>query len=305
MNPVCPRRQYTANSVPQVTGQYAIEESELVINWADGIFYTRSPDNTLVTLTVGGSGGGSANIVEAATAWGFPATGAGNTIYISTDYSRVYRWDASGVYVEIGAAGGGGDGTDSVLRALFVPAAPTNVTASAGNANATITWTAPAGVISQAPVTDYVVQYSSNSGSTWTTFADGTSTNTYAVVTGLTNGTAYTFRVAAVNGAGTGAWSASASGTPAAVPAAPTGLTVGSCSDGTALIQWNAVTGATSYTLQWSGSSGGSYSTIYTGTARSTSFNIGGSKWFRVSASNSAGSSPYSTPVALTCDYSG
>lgn len=47
-------------------------------------------------------GGGSANIVEAATAASFPATGASGTLYISTDVSRVYRYDSSGVYVEIG-----------------------------------------------------------------------------------------------------------------------------------------------------------------------------------------------------------
>jgi hypothetical protein len=81
------------------------------------------------------------------------------------------------------------------------------VTASGGNAQATVSWTAPTGVISQAPITDYTVQYSSNSGSTWTTFTRAASTATSAVVTGLTNGTAYTFRVAAVNGVGTGSYS--------------------------------------------------------------------------------------------------
>jgi hypothetical protein len=51
----------------------------------------------------GSSGGGTANIVEAATAAAFPATGSsGGTLYIATDVSRVYRFDASGVYVELG-----------------------------------------------------------------------------------------------------------------------------------------------------------------------------------------------------------
>jgi hypothetical protein len=55
-----------------------------------------------VLAATGGGGGGSANIVEAATAAGFPATGASQTLYVSRDASRVYRWDSSGVYIEIG-----------------------------------------------------------------------------------------------------------------------------------------------------------------------------------------------------------
>jgi len=58
---------------------------------------------------------GGTNIVESATAAGFPATGASSTLYIATDANRVFRFDASGVYVEVGpgavaAVGGGGAG---------------------------------------------------------------------------------------------------------------------------------------------------------------------------------------------------
>ena len=193
-----------------------------VVTWNGSAWAAASPS---------GGGGGSANIVEAATAAGFPATGASGTIYIATDASRAYRWSGS-VYVEIGTSGGGGsggDGADSTLRSLFVPSAPTSVTASAGNAQATVSWTAPAGTISQAPVTDYVVQYSSNSGSSWTTFSDGTSTATSATVTGLTNGTAYVFRAAAVNALGQGAWSSASSAvTPSAFQPSAVLLTSGS-----------------------------------------------------------------------------
>jgi hypothetical protein len=56
----------------------------------------------VLSTTGGGGGGGSANIVEAATAAGFPATGGSQTLYIATDVNRVYRFDVSGVYVEVG-----------------------------------------------------------------------------------------------------------------------------------------------------------------------------------------------------------
>lgn len=156
-----------------------------------------------------------------------------NSVPLTTDLEvneLAIRWDASSpaiftknasgqiVTVALGGSGGSSSSEDTALRAYFVPTAPTNVTATAGNGQASVTWTAST-TIAQIPVTDYVVQYSSNSGSTWTTFSDGTATSTSAVVTGLTNGTAYTFRVAGVNGVGTGAYSAASS---AVTPSAAT-----------------------------------------------------------------------------------
>jgi len=213
-----PRRSYTANSVPLTSD---LDTHELAINWADSKAFTKNAAGQIVSVTLGGGGGGggSGSIVTAATVSGFPATGSSSgTLYIATDTARAYIW--AGAYIEAGVSGGG---TDTELRALFTPAAPTSVTATGGNAQATVSWTAPS-VLAQTPITDYVVQFSSNSGSSWTTFSDGTSAATSAAVTGLTNGTAYVFRVAAVNGLGTGSYSAASSSvTPAA---APTGVTV-------------------------------------------------------------------------------
>ena len=82
------------------------------------------------------------------------------------------------------------------------PSAPSGVSATAGNASATLTWTAPAD--GGSPVTAYTV----------TPYADGaakspvTVTGTSANVTGLRNGTAYTFTVSATNAVGTGPASA-------------------------------------------------------------------------------------------------
>lgn len=220
-NKVKVKRSYTSGVTPTAA---ELGPHEFAVNWADGIVFVKGPNGSIQSVTLGGSGGGggSANIVEATTAAGFPATGASQTLYISRDTSRVYRFDSSGVYVEIGTSGGGGSGEDATLRSLFIPAAPTSVTATGGNAQATVSWTAPA-ALSVLPITDYTVQYSSNSGSTWTTFARAASTATSGVaVTGLTNGTAYVFRVAALNGVGTGAYSAASSSvTPAASPSVP------------------------------------------------------------------------------------
>jgi hypothetical protein len=122
--------------------------------------------------------------------------------------------------VTIKAVSYGGETASGVTLSITTPSpatapdAPTSLSGTAGNGQVSLTWTAPASN-GGAAITDYAVQYSSNSGSTWATFADGTSTDTSATVTGLTNGTAYTFRVAAVNSVGTGSYSsASASVTP-------------------------------------------------------------------------------------------
>jgi len=96
--------------------------------------------------------------------------------------------------------------TSGPIGAPTVPGAPVfsvDLFAVAGNAQMELLWASPASN-GGAPITDYVVQFSTDGGLTWNTFADGISTLTSATVTGLTNGTGHLFRVAAVNSAGTG-----------------------------------------------------------------------------------------------------
>lgn len=85
---------------------------------------------------------------------------------------------------------------------VTVPAIPTAISAVAGIKGITVSFTP--GATGGAAITDYAIWYSSNSGSTWTLFADGTSVATKILVTGLTGGSSYLFKVAAVNSAGTG-----------------------------------------------------------------------------------------------------
>ncbi|MCU1453698.1 MAG: hypothetical protein JWN46_1844 [Acidimicrobiales bacterium] len=94
-----------------------------------------------------------------------------------------------------------------------VPAAPTGVTATAGNATVTVSWTAP---LANPAVSGYVVTpYVGTTAQTPTPFTDPLTSHR---ISGLTNGTTYTFKVAAKNSVGTGAQSAPS---PAVTPSAP------------------------------------------------------------------------------------
>ena len=87
-----------------------------------------------------------------------------------------------------------------VAALATVPGAPTKVSAIAGNASATLTWTAPSSD-GGAAITGYVIKASHGPV---VKVGDITSDT----VTGLDNGTAYAFTVAAVNSVGTGSSSA-------------------------------------------------------------------------------------------------
>jgi len=99
-----------------------------------------------------------------------------------------------------------------VPTSTSVPGAPTGVTAQGKSSGALVSWTAPTTTggssITGYKVTPYI-------GSTPQTATTTSTTATSVTLSGLTNGTAYTFKVAAINALGTGAESAaSASVTP-------------------------------------------------------------------------------------------
>jgi hypothetical protein len=93
------------------------------------------------------------------------------------------------------------------------PAAPTGLTATAGNAQVGLNWTAVSGA------TSYTVKRSTVSGGSYTTV--GSSTGTSCIDTGLTNGATYFYVVTAVSSTGESPNSTQVSATPQAPAAAP------------------------------------------------------------------------------------
>jgi RHS repeat-associated protein len=153
---------------------------------------------------------GSANTVTAAPA-GFTQRVSLVTTSGTND-ARVYVYDAAQPVA--GASGAvtatvSGSATFAVAMLLAlrptaastIPGAPTAVSATAGNAQASVTWTAPASN-GGSPITGYTVTAAPGGATASTTGA------TSATVTGLTNGTAYTFTVHATNAVGNSAESA-------------------------------------------------------------------------------------------------
>jgi len=123
--------------------------------------------------------------------------------------------------------------------AAAVPGAPTGVTAIAGNGSATVSWTAPA--VGGSPVTSYTVTPYLGTTAQPPVTVTGNPPAISTTVTGLTNGSAYTFTAAATNAVGTGPTSApSGAVTPGAV--GPIGVDKTVFTDGTGTMASPAIT---------------------------------------------------------------
>ena len=166
---------------------------------------------TATTSGVGDGGGGQMTIVVAGQTYTGNSGGSGGswTVNITKTVS---------LYRTITFASEYPDGAFTNLQLWIIPPAappaPTSLTSpSQSSGSVYLTWAAPENDGGSA-ITNYAVQYSSNSGSTWTTFSRSASTALNATVTALTNGTSYQFRVAAVNAIGTGSYSSITTATP-------------------------------------------------------------------------------------------
>jgi fibronectin type 3 domain-containing protein len=182
------------------------------------------------------------------------------------------------------------------------PAVPTGVTAAPGTLLATISWTAASGA------TGYNVKQSVTPGSGYTT--QGTPPTAAAspyVNIGLTGGTTYYYVVSSVNTIATceSGNSTQTSVTPTGIctpPAVPT--VTPTSSNGQVSLSWTASTGATSYGVARSTTTGTGYASVATVTTGTTYSDInvsnGTTYYYVVTASNGTCSSAKSVEVSGT-----
>jgi uncharacterized repeat protein (TIGR02543 family) len=196
-------------------------------------------------------------------------------------------------------------GASSAVTSAGAASAPTSVTGTVGNGSSVITVSGASA--NGSPITGYTVQaYDSTGSAIAGKTCSITSPATSCEITGLTNGSEYTFTATATNGVGTSAASApSATVTPAGVPSAPTGVTATS-GTGKVTVEWTApaANGAaiTSYTAQAYDPDGNAVSgATCTISAPSTSCDVstnlaaGTAYTFKVTATNAAGTGSAST----------
>lgn len=157
------------------------------------------------------------------------------------------------------------------------PGIPANVNASATANSVTVSWSGVTGAVS------YDVKLN---GTVYNVTA------TSKTITGLLNGTSYSYSVRAVNAGGAGTYSSSRTIT--TIPAVPSNINAG-VTWNSAEVSWNIVTGATGYDINFGNtvySSTGNTRTI-TGLYANTAYSC------QVRAKNSSGASAYSSAKTI------
>jgi fibronectin type 3 domain-containing protein/regulation of enolase protein 1 (concanavalin A-like superfamily) len=253
--------------------------------------------NDQVTLNWNASSGATSyNVKRSTTSGSGYATIASPT---TTSYTDTTAVNGTTYYYVVSAVNAGGESTNSSQISATpeppIPPTPGGLVAAAGNNQVALNWNASSGA------TSYNVKRSTTSGSGYATIASPTTTS-YTDTTAV-NGTTYYYVVSAVNGGGESANSSQVSATPEPpIPPTPTGLAA-TAGDNQVALTWNTSSGATSYNVKRSTTSGSGYVTIASPTTTSytdTTAVNGTTYYYVVSAVNGGGESANSSQVSAT-----
>ena len=211
-------------------------------------------DNTAPTVSIGGLGAAVSGPVTATFNFSEAVTGfAANDITVGNGAASAFSGtgaaytalitpttNGTAVTVDVAAnaaqdAVGNNSQAATQVSASYTRTlqAPGSFTATAGNTQVSLSWSAPADSAGTAAHSKHQYRYRAGTGS-WSAWSDAPDSDsdssladeTAATVTGLTNGTAYSFEVRAVNSAGNGAV-ATATATPVATDTTAPTVSIG------------------------------------------------------------------------------
>ena len=203
-------------------------------------------------------------------------------------------------------------GNGASAEVLLVPDVPTGFAVAARDEAAYLSWTDP----SHSLISKY--QYRQKTGNTWASWTDipnsalDEANATGYTVTGLTNGTAYEFRIRAWNLAGESSASPDMEAMPIPVPLQPTGLSASLAANGSnynVTLTWTKPSGLTVGQWQYRTRTGSSYSSatwvaMSSSTADTTTWTLSAQvrntfKGIHIRVVNAAGQSPASEEAKL------
>lgn len=195
----------------------------------------------------------------------------------------------------------------SVSTPPATPGSPVITSTNVVNTNVTLEWTPPTR-IGDTAISDYIIEYSTDGGSTWTVYNDGVSLETSITLRNLQQLTDYQFRVTAVNNDGPGSASTPASATTALGVPGQVQITQVSASNTGIRLEWTApeAGGApiTDYIVEYSPDGGETWFILDEGVgtnldARIQNLDRGTKYLVRVAAVNELGTGDFSQPFEI------
>jgi fibronectin type 3 domain-containing protein len=263
-----------------------------------------NPADSSIDLTWNPTAGATSyNIYRGTAPGGEGATPVGTST--SDSFNDTGVANGTGYYYTVAAVNTGGTSAKSAetntvpTAAVVPPPVPFGVVTTTATGQIHLQWTYEEGA------TSYQVYRSTTPGGEGATPLATTTSSSYTD-SAVTSGVTYYYEITALTGATSSArsseYSANTSGTGTA-PSTPTGLTA-TAGNGSVALSWTASTGATSYSI-YRGTTAGGEGTTPVATTTTNSYTDSGltngtTYYYKVSATNSAGTSAQSSEVSAT-----